>query len=79
MYCGVHCSCERSSPFYCVKICERCCGRLRRDVCASCLRFSDPTRSAFFHLLNDRIFWLQPLQSSIVEEFVTTRSKIRAQ
>jgi len=76
---GVRCSCERSSPFYRAKICEHCCGRLRRDVCASCLRSSDPKRSASYHLLNDWIFWLQPLQSSIVGEFATTRSKIRAQ
>jgi hypothetical protein len=78
MRCCVRRSCERSSLFYRAKICERCCGRLRRDVCVSCLRSSDPMRSAFYHLLNDWTFWLQPLQSSIVGEFATTRSKIRA-
>ena len=46
----------------------------------SCLRSYVPMmRSAFYHLLNDWTFWLQPLQSSIVGEFATTRSKIRAQ
>lgn len=74
------CSYERSSFFCRAKICGRCCGRLRRDVCVSCLRSYVPMmRSAFYHLLTDWTFWLQPLQGSIVGEFATTRSKIRAQ
>jgi hypothetical protein len=67
-----HRSCGGCSSSFCPKICGRCCcGRLHRaDV--SCLRSCDPMRrilSAFYRLVNDWTFWLQPLQSSVLGEF----------
>lgn len=60
------------SSSFCPKICGRCsCGRLRRAG-VSCSRSCDPMMripSAFYPLLNDWIFWLQPLQSSELGEF----------
>lgn len=73
--CRVNCSCGRSNPVCCgcAKICDRYCSRrLHCDGCVSCFRSSDATMrsvTAFYHHLNDWIFWLQPFQSSIVRGF----------
>jgi len=65
------CSSSFCSSSFCPKICGRCCGRLRRAG-VSCFRSCDPTirtLSAFYRLVNDWTFWLQPLQSSVLGEF----------